>query len=222
MHGSRPVRMAAVPSSGALRAIKTVTWLLALLPLARLLWLGWQDAYGANPLEFVTRSTGTWALVLLCVTLSVTPLRLWSGWQWLMKLRRLLGLFAFFYACLHMLLWVVVDQGLDPSAMLKDVIERPFITAGFAAFVLMTFLAATSPHAMVRWLGGRRWQALHRSVYAIALLVILHYWWHKAGKNDLSEVVLYGGVVAILLGVRLMRAWRRRANDGAGGAQSRS
>lgn len=197
-------------SPAGLRRLKVLVWLLALLPLARLVWLGLQDGFGANPLEFVTRSTGTWALVLLCVTLAITPLRHWSGAHWLVRLRRLLGLFAFFYACLHMLLWFVVDQGLDPSAMLADVIKRPFITAGFTAFVLMTALAVTSPHAVVRRLGGRRWQMLHRCVYAVAVLAILHYWWHKAGKNDFGEVSIYAVVVAMLLGARLVRVWRRR------------
>lgn len=224
--------LAPMLTSAGLRRLKVLVWLLALLPLARLVWLGTQDGFGANPLEFVTRSTGTWALVLLCVTLAITPLRHWSGAHWLVRLRRLLGLFAFFYACLHMLLWFVVDQGLDPSAMLADVIKRPFITAGFTAFVLMTILAVTSPHAVVRRLGGRRWQALHRSVYAVAVLAILHYWWHKAGKNDFSEVAIYAAVVAVLLGARIVRAWRRRAqavkppgraggsggSDGAGGS----
>lgn len=212
-------------SLAALRRLKALVWLLALLPLARLVWLGAQDGFGANPLEFVTRSTGTWALVLLCVTLAITPLRHWSGAHWLVRLRRLLGLFAFFYACLHMLLWFVVDQGLDPSAMLADVIKRPFITAGFTAFALMAILAVTSPHAVVRRLGGRRWQMLHRLVYVVAVLAILHYWWHKAGKNDFGEVTIYAAVVAVLLGARMVRAWRRRmqtakpagkARDGAG------
>lgn len=217
------VSLSTPPSPAALRAIKGGIWLLALLPLARLIWLGTNDGFGANPLEFVTRSTGTWALVLLCVTLAVTPLRHWTGLNWIIRLRRLLGLFAFFYACLHMLLWFVVDQGLDPAAMWADVIKRPFITVGFTAFVLMLLLAITSPHAMVRRLGGRRWQTLHRSVYAVAVLAILHYWWHKAGKNDFGEVSIYAAVVIVLLGARVIRAWRRRvAVDGAGGTGGRA
>lgn len=190
-------------SAARLRAIKTLIWLLALLPFARLLYLGATNQFGANPLEFVTRSTGTWTLVLLCVTLSITPLRRLTGWNWLVRLRRLLGLFAFFYGVQHFLLWLAVDRGFDAAYMAEDVLKRPFITVGFAAFVLMAALAATSPHAVARWLGGRRWQALHRTVYAIAVLAILHYWWHKAGKNDFGEVSIYAVVVAILLGVRL-------------------
>ncbi|MGY8527254.1 protein-methionine-sulfoxide reductase heme-binding subunit MsrQ [Paracidovorax citrulli] len=192
------------------RAIKAMIWLLALLPFARLLYLGATNQFGPNPLEFVTRSTGTWALVLLCVTLTVTPLRRLTGWNVLLRLRRLLGLFAFFYAAQHFLLWLAVDRGFDLASVGGDVLERPFITVGFAAFVLMTLLAATSPHAMVRWLGGRRWQALHRAVYAIAVLAILHYWWHKAGKNDFAEVSIYAAVVAALLGFRLVWWWRGR------------
>lgn len=186
-----------------LRAIKTLVWLLALLPFARLVYLGATSQFGANPLEFVTRSTGTWTLVLLCVTLAVTPLRRLTGWHWVVRLRRLLGLFAFFYGAQHFLLWLAVDRGFDPLYMAEDVLKRPFITVGFAAFVLMAALAATSPHAVARRLGGKRWQALHRSIYAIAVLAILHYWWHKAGKNDFGEVSIYAAVVAVLLGVRL-------------------
>ncbi|MBO4121864.1 protein-methionine-sulfoxide reductase heme-binding subunit MsrQ [Cupriavidus gilardii] len=198
-----------------LRALKTLIWVLALLPFARLVYLGATGQYGVNPLEFVTRSTGTWTLVMLCATLAVTPLRRLSGWSWLLRIRRLLGLFAFFYGTLHFLLWLGVDRGFDLAYMAKDVFKRPFITMGFAAFVLMVPLAATSTHAMVRRLGGRRWQALHRSIYAIAVLAILHYWWHKAGKNDFGEVSIYAAVVAALLGARLWWWWRGTARAGA-------
>lgn len=207
-------RAAAAPGTlppARLRALKTLIWVLALLPFARLVYLGATGQYGANPLEFVTRSTGTWTLVMLCATLAVTPLRRLSGWNWLLRIRRLLGLFAFFYGTLHFMLWLGVDRGFDLAYMAKDVFKRPFITMGFAAFVLMVPLAATSTHAMVRRLGGRRWQALHRSIYAIAVLAILHYWWHKAGKNDFSEVSIYAAVVAALLGVRLWWWWRGTA-----------
>lgn len=204
-----------------LRALKALIWVLALLPFARLVYLGATGQYGANPLEFVTRSTGTWTLVMLCATLAVTPLRRLSGWSWLLRIRRLLGLFAFFYGTLHFMLWLGVDRGFDLAYMAKDVFKRPFITMGFAAFVLMVPLAATSTHAMVRRLGGRRWQALHRSIYAIAVLAILHYWWHKAGKNDFGEVSIYAAVVAALLGARLWW-WRgtRRPGTTAAAAES--
>ncbi|SPA27476.1 Protein-methionine-sulfoxide reductase heme-binding subunit MsrQ [Cupriavidus taiwanensis] len=190
------------------RALKLVLWLLALLPFVRLLYLGATEQYGANPLEFVTRSTGTWTLVMLCLTLAITPLRRLTGWNWLIRMRRMLGLFAFFYGLQHFLLWIGVDRGFDLAYMIKDVYKRPFITVGFTAFMLMVPLALTSTNGMVRRLGGKRWQALHRLVYAIAVLAILHYWWHKAGKNDFGEVSIYAAVVLVLLGMRLW--WRLR------------
>ncbi|CAG9186597.1 protein-methionine-sulfoxide reductase heme-binding subunit MsrQ [Cupriavidus pampae] len=210
---------AAAPSAGTLamlsparlRAVKVAVWLLALLPFARLMYLGATSQFGANPLEFVTRSTGTWTLVLLCVTLAVTPLRRLTGWNWVVRLRRLLGLFAFFYGLQHFLLWLAVDRGFDVAYMIEDVAKRPFITVGFAAFVLMFALALTSPHVVVRRLGGKRWQVLHKAIYAIAVLAILHFWWHKAGKNDFSEVSNYAAVVFVLLGIRAWWAVRKRA-----------
>ncbi|WP_316151729.1 protein-methionine-sulfoxide reductase heme-binding subunit MsrQ [Cupriavidus sp. BIC8F] len=195
------------------RALKLALWLLALLPFVRLLYLGATEQFGANPLEFVTRSTGTWTLVMLCLTLTITPLRRLTGWNWLIKLRRMLGLFAFFYGLQHFLLWIGVDRGFDFAYMIKDVYKRPFITVGFTAFMLMIPLALTSTNGMVRWLGGKRWQALHKLVYAIAVLAILHYWWHKAGKNDFGEVSIYAAVVFVLLGMRLW--WRLRKPAGA-------
>jgi len=209
-----PARIAArsslaAPEPSTVRAIKVAAWLLALLPFVRLIYLGATNQYGANPLEFVTRSTGTWTLVMLCATLAVTPLRRLLGWNWLVRLRRMLGLFAFFYGLQHFLLWVGVDRGFDVAYMLKDVAKRPFITAGFAAFVLMVPLAATSTNAMVRRLGGKAWQRLHKAVYAIAMLAILHYWWHKAGKHDFAEVSVYAAVVFVLLALRVWWWWRK-------------
>ena len=192
------------------RAVKVCAWLLALLPFARLMYLGATSQFGANPLEFVTRSTGTWTLVMLCVTLAVTPLRRITSWHWLIRLRRMFGLFTFFYGVLHFMLWLAVDRGFDVAYMIKDIGKRPFTTVGFAAFVLMAPLAATSANAMVRWLGGRRWQLLHRAIYAIAVLAILHYWWHKAGKNDFQEVSIYAVVVFVLLALRVWWWLQRR------------
>ncbi len=197
------------------RTLKLALWLLALLPFVRLLYLGATEQFGANPLEFVTRSTGTWTLVMLCLTLTITPLRRLTGWNWLIKLRRMLGLFAFFYGLQHFLLWIGVDRGFDLAYMIKDVYKRPFITVGFTAFMLMIPLALTSTNGMVRWLGGKRWQALHKLVYAIAVLAILHYWWHKAGKNDFGEVSIYAAVVFMLLGDAAVVA---AAQAGRGGA----
>lgn len=193
------------------RMVKVLVWILALLPFIRLMYLGATSQFGANPLEFVTRSTGTWTLVMLCVTLTITPLRRLTGWHWVIRLRRMLGLFTFFYALQHFLLWLAVDRGFDLAYMLKDIGKRPFITMGFAAFVLMVPLAATSMNAMVRWIGGKRWQALHRSIYVIAVLAILHYWWHKAGKNDFGEVSIYAAVVFVLLAMRVWWAFRPKA-----------
>lgn len=193
-----------------LSALRIGLFVLALLPLARLLLAGaadWFGGLGANPIEFITRSTGTWTLVMLCLTLAITPLRRWTGYNELIRLRRMLGLFAFFYGVLHLGTYVWFDQFFDLTAMLRDIVKRPFITAGFVAFLLMLPLAITSTRAMQRRL-GRRWAVLHRLVYVVAIAALLHYAWHKAGKNDFSEVGIYALVIAVLLGARL---FRRRA-----------
>jgi sulfoxide reductase heme-binding subunit YedZ len=187
---------------------KPAVFILALLPLARLVALGVADRLGTNPVEFVTRSTGIWALVMLCVALSVTPIRRLSGWNPVVRLRRMLGLFAFFYAALHFSVFLWLEHWFDVAAMLRDVLERPFVTVGFLAFVLLVPLAATSTQGMIRRLGAR-WQTLHRLVYLIAPLAVLHFWWHKAGKNDLAEPAIYALVVALLLAWRLPMFRRR-------------
>ena len=187
----------------------------SLLPLARLVWLGSHDGLSANPLEYVTRSTGTWALVFLCLTLAITPLRRLTGWPQWQKLRRMLGLYCFFYALLHFAIWFWLDQQLDLGLMWADVVRRPFIAAGFVAFALLLPLAATSPRAMMRRLGAN-WLRLHRLIYLIAVAAILHYWWHKAGKNDFATVRIYAAVVAALLGIRVWWAVKsalKRAAD---------
>ena len=186
--------------------MKLVIFLLALLPLDRLIYLAFTDGLGANPIEFITRSTGTWALVLLCITLTMTPLRLLTGSSLPIKCRRMLGLFCFFYASIHFVIWLWLDQSFDLVAMWKDVVKRPFITMGFLSFVLLIPLALTSTHWAQRKL-GRRWALLHKLIYVIAVTVILHYWWHKAGKNDLQTVSIYAGVVFILLCCRI--SWMR-------------
>ncbi|MFP5418150.1 MAG: sulfite oxidase heme-binding subunit YedZ [Gammaproteobacteria bacterium] len=177
-------------------------WIAAvcLIPLARLIALGFSGGLGANPIEFITRSTGTWTLVGLMVTLSVTPLRRLTGQSGLIRYRRMLGLFTFFYACLHFTTYIWLDQFFDPAAIVRDVIKRPFITVGFSAFVLLIPLAATSTHAMIRRL-GRRWQQLHRLVYLIAILGVIHYLWLV--KKDMTEPLIYGALLAVLLVVRL-------------------
>ena len=204
----------AVPRKASLSAravgrFKPVLFLLGLTPFLRWIWLGFNNGLTANPVEFLTRSSGTWTLVCLLVTLAVTPLRRLTGQPALVRVRRMCGLFAFFYGAMHFMAWVWWDRGLDPAAMLQDIGERPFITVGFAAFVLMTALAATSTQWAMRRL-GRRWQQLHRAIYVIGLLAVMHYWWHKAGKNDLAQPLLYASVLALLLGWRIVAWWRRR------------
>lgn len=217
-------RIAALrPSPRALAGLRLLVFGCALAPLARLFALGYGDGLGANPVEFVTRSTGTWTLVMLCITLSVTPLRRLLGWPWLLRLRRMLGLFTFFYAALHFTTWLWFDQWFDPASMLADIVKRPFITVGFMAFLLLLPLAVTSTSGMMRRL-GRHWQELHRLVYAIAALGVLHYWWGKAGKNDLSQPLLYAFIVGALLAFRLVRAQvgRRRSSAKSDSTLSRS
>ena len=201
-----------MPSARQLVWIKTAVFAAGLLPLARLILSGFNDALGANPIEFITRNTGDWTLYFLCFTLAVTPLRRLTGWNWLIKLRRMLGLFSFFYATLHFITFLWFDHFFDLGEMLKDVVKRPFITVGFAAFLLLIPLALTSTNGMVKRLGGKRWQWLHRSIYLIAPLGILHFWWMRAGKNDFTEPILFASIVAVLLLMRVYwRAVRRRA-----------
>jgi len=182
--------------------MKAFIFVLALLPLDRLIWLGFTDGLGANPIEFITRSTGTWALVFLCLTLGMTPLRLISNSTAWIRYRRMLGLFSFFYACIHFGIWLWLDQNFDLIEMLKDVVRRPFITMGFISFILLIPLAMTSTHWAQQKL-GRRWMQLHRIVYLIAATVVLHYWWHKAGKNDFDTVTIYAIVLSLLLCCRI-------------------
>ncbi|MFC7298387.1 protein-methionine-sulfoxide reductase heme-binding subunit MsrQ [Herminiimonas aquatilis] len=208
------------PSSKQLTIIKSLLFVIALLPFGRLFLFAFTDQLGANPIEFITRNTGDWTLYFLCITLVVTPLRRLSKWNWLIKLRRMLGLFAFFYATLHFTTFLWFDHFFDVSEMLKDVIKRPFITVGFAAFILLIPLAITSTNGMVKRLGGKRWQWLHRLIYVIASLGILHYWWMKAGKHDFEQPIIFGVIVAILLLIRIFWAWQKRskANLVAGSA----
>jgi sulfoxide reductase heme-binding subunit YedZ len=199
-----------------MKLLKPIIFLICLVPLARLIWLGVNDGLGANPIEFITRSTGTWALIFLCITLTMTPMRLITGLTVWIKLRRMMGLFCFFYACIHFSIWFWLDQNLDLQSMWADVIKRPFITMGFLTLVLLTPLALTSNQWSVRQL-GRRWTLLHKLVYLIACTAIVHYWWHKAGKNDLETVSIYGAVICLLLIFRLpfIKNLFRRKQDSA-------
>jgi len=187
---------------------KALLFLACLIPLGRLIWLAFSDGLGANPIEFITRSTGTWTLVFLLLTLSITPLRRLTGRNALIRYRRMLGLFAFFYACLHFTTYIWLDQFFEWPAIVKDVIKRPFITMGFAAFVLLIPLAATSTQAMQRRL-KRRWQQLHRLVYLIATCGVLHYWWLV--KKDVTEPAWYALALALLLGFRLVQRFITRS-----------
>ena len=184
--------------------IKPPLFLFCLTPLAYYAWGFYTDTLGAKPIEAVTRGFGTWALSFLLITLSVTPLRRYAGWTWLAPLRRMLGLFVFFYASLHLGSYLVLDQSFDWYAIAKDILQRPFMTVGMICFALLVPLAATSNRLALRQLGGRRWQELHRTVYAIAMLAVLHYFWMV--EDNLTGPLAYGLVLAVLLGVR---AWWR-------------
>jgi sulfoxide reductase heme-binding subunit YedZ len=187
-------------------AAKPLLFVLALGPFAWLLWGAVNNTLGANPAEALIRSTGDWTLRFLCLTLAVTPLRQLTRWHALARLRRMFGLFTFFYACNHFLCFAWLDMGLDLAAIIKDIGKRPFILVGTLALLLMTPLAATSFNRAIKALGAARWQMLHRAVYAIVLLGLLHFFWMRAGKNNFGEVAVYAAIVAVLLGWRLWHA----------------
>jgi methionine sulfoxide reductase heme-binding subunit len=191
-------------------AAKPLLFALALTPFALLLWGAIDNTLGANPAEALIRGTGDWVLRFLCLTLAVTPLREWTGWSALARLRRMLGNFAFFYGVLHFLSYAWLDMGLDWAAIVKDIPKRPFVLVGTLALLLMAPLAATSFNRAIKALGAARWKALHKAVYAIALLGLLHFFWMRAAKHNFNEWAVYATVVAVLLGWRLARQWRRR------------
>jgi sulfoxide reductase heme-binding subunit YedZ len=195
-----------MPDKLMIKRIKVTLFCAALLPLARLVWLAATDDLGANPVEFVIRSLGTWTLVSLLATLSITPIRLLTGVAWPVQLRRMLGLFAFFYASLHLLAYAGLDQWFDWRAITHDIVKHPYVVVGFSAFLFMIPLAATSNRAAIRRL-GQRWQALHRLVYLIATLGVIHYWWLV--KKDITQPVIYATVLAVLLGIRLYNRYSR-------------
>lgn len=188
--------------------VKAGLWTACLAPLFRLVYLGLSGGLGANPIEFITLSTGTWTLVFLLATLSVTPLRAITGLNRIVQLRRPIGLFAFFYGTLHFTTYVWLDKFFDFSDMVADVARRPFITAGFTAFVLMIPLAATSTAGAIRRLGGPRWRLLHRLIYVSGTAAVTHYWWKV--KADTRAPAIYAAVLAGLLGFRLARWLVRR------------
>lgn len=194
--------------------LKPPLFIACLAPLAWYAWGAQADTLGANPLEAVTRGLGTWALNFLLITLTVTPLRKYSGWAWLGRLRRMLGLFAFFYALLHLSTYLWFDQFFDWAEIAKDILKRPFITVGMITFALLLPLAATSNAYAIRKLGGRRWQDLHRSIYLIGMLAVLHYFWMV--KADLSKPMLYAALLGILLGLRVWWRMQERKRQLAG------
>ena len=185
---------------------KPLLFVLALLPLSWLVYGALANTLGANPAEALIRSTGDWTLRFLCLTLTITPLRQWTGWNALARLRRMLGLFTFFYGVMHFLCFAWLDMGFDVEAILKDIPKRPFILVGTAALLLMLPLAATSFNRAIKAVGAKRWQLLHRLVYGTALLALLHFFWMRAAKNNFGEWSIYAAVMAVLLGWRL---WRR-------------
>jgi sulfoxide reductase heme-binding subunit YedZ len=190
------------------KLLKAAVFIACLIPLAQLVREALTDALGPNPIEAITHTTGRWALRLLLVTLAVTPVRRLTGWNRLIAFRRMLGLFAFFYASLHFATYVVLDHFFDWSTIVEDVTKRPFIMAGFGAFVLLVPLAVTSTTGWVRRL-GRRWQQLHRIIYVSAALGVLHYIWKV--KSDLRSPLRYAAVLAVLLLFRLLWSLRARA-----------
>jgi len=187
--------------------VKPVLFLWLLAPAGYLFWAALADQLGANPAEALIRSLGDWALRMLVAVLAVTPLREITGWAVLARFRRMLGLFVFFYASLHWVSYAWFDMGWEWSDIVADIYRRPFILVGTLAWLLLLALAATSFNRVIRYLGALRWRALHRGVYAVAVLTILHFYWMRAGKSDFAEVAVYAVVLGTLLAWRL---WRRR------------
>ncbi|MFA5983852.1 MAG: protein-methionine-sulfoxide reductase heme-binding subunit MsrQ [Methylococcaceae bacterium] len=187
--------------------LKASIFFLALLPFIKLGFNTVEDQLGANPVEKLTRTTGYWTLTFLLITLALTPLRLILGWAWLVRLRRMLGLYAFFYGCLHFLTYLVLDQYFDWASIIEDIVKRPYITVGFPAFVLLIPLAVTSNNYVIKLLGGKRWRLLHRLVYLIAIGGVVHYWWLV--KKDITNPLTFALLLAILLGIRLLYRFRK-------------
>ncbi|NDZ15086.1 sulfoxide reductase heme-binding subunit YedZ [Variovorax sp. WS11] len=191
-------------------AAKPAVFVLCLLPFAWLAWGAFTDGLGANPAEYLIRSTGDWTLRFICIVLAVTPLRVMTKTNALARFRRMLGLFAYFYVVVHLLSYSLFDMGFDIQEIAKDIAKRPFILVGFTAFVLLTPLAATSFNRAIKALGAKRWQTLHKLVYVIAGLGLLHFFWMRAGKNDFAEVFVYAAIIAALLGWRVWNFARNK------------
>ena len=188
------------------RRAKSVLWLLCCWPCLWLVWGSANDHLGANPAEYLIRATGDWTLRLLCITLAVTPLRVMLALPELAKLRRMFGLFTYFYVVLHLLCYSWLDMGFEWVDVAVDIGKRPFILVGFTAFGLLTPLALTSFNRAIRWLGAKRWQGLHRLVYGVAVLAVLHFFWMRSGKSNFAEVWVYASVLFVLLAWRVVRS----------------
>ena len=188
------------------RHAKPALWLLCCLPCVWLVWGAANDHLGANPAEYLIRATGDWTLRLLCITLAVTPLRVVLSLPELAKLRRMFGLFTYFYGVLHVLCYSWFDMGFEWADIAVDIGKRPFILVGFGALVLLTPLALTSFNRAIRWLGAKRWQGLHRLVYGVAVLAVLHFFWMRSGKSNFAEVWVYASVLFALLAWRVVRS----------------
>ncbi|UCU98510.1 sulfite oxidase heme-binding subunit YedZ [Acidovorax radicis] len=193
-------------------AAKPAVFMAYLLPLAWLIYAAVADQLGANPAEALIRATGDWTLRSLCLVLAVTPLRVLTSTPQLARFRRMLGLFVFFYGVLHLLSYSWFDMGFDLAEIARDIAKRPFILVGSLALLLLALLAATSFHRAIKVLGGKRWQALHRAVYGVAALAILHFFWMRAGKNNFGEVAVYAAILGALLGWRALRALHKHTN----------
>ncbi len=193
--------------------LRAAWWLMLALGLLPLGWLAWgalTDQLGVNPAETLIRATGDWTLRLLCLTLVITPLRVMCGWPELLRFRRLLGLLTFHYASLHVLCYTGFDMGFVWADIVHDIPKRPFVLVGTLAFVLLCALAVTSWNGAIRRMGARKWQTLHRSVYAIAVLAIVHFWWMRTGKHNFAEVWVYGLILGALLAWRVLNRIKRR------------
>ena len=195
------------------KTAKPLVFVLCLLPFAWLIYAAFNDQLGANPAEALIRSTGDWTLRMLCVVLAVTPLRQWINTPSLARFRRMLGLFVFFYAVLHLLGYAWLDMGFELDELARDIAKRPFILVGFLAFVLLTALAVTSPKRILKAMGAKRWQMLHRGIYLIAGLALLHFFWMRAGKNNFDEVLVYAAIIATLLFARVWKKFAGRSKQ---------
>ena len=192
------------------RAAKPVLFFACLLPIAWLFYSALTNQLGANPAEALIRATGDWTLRFICIVLAVTPLRVISGTPALARFRRMLGLFVYFHVVVHLLSYSWFDMGFDVSDIAKDIAKRPFILVGFSAFLFLTPLAATSFNATIKAMGAKRWQLLHKLVYVIAGLGLLHFFWMRAGKNDFAEVFVYVAIIATLLGWRVQQYFKKK------------